>query len=450
MTTKWIVALCFVLSALSRAAIAVDYGKGDNVQTFSDRADFRKKVLESDSLWLVQFYAPWCGHCKNIAPAYKEAARILKGIVSIGAVDAATDGPQKGIASQYGISGFPTIKFFGHDKKHPTAYEGGRDTQSMIQGAMDEIVKTVQFRANESGGGAKRAQSPPPGSMGLDDSKVVVLNSANFKEKVLDNGEVGLIAFIAPWCGHCKALLPEWATASFKLDGSGAYLGIVDATVETTLASQYDVKGYPTIKIFPGGANKSSADAMEYQGGRTAEQIVQYALAEVDRTGVPKEIPELTGPDVLEQNCAGANRICVLVALPHILDSGAEGRNKYRQMIANVAKNFRGSAFNFIWFEGSSQLDLEKKLELTFGYPAVAALSIDKGVYAVQRGSFVEKNIGKFLSGITTGRQPTMKIAEMPEIKSVDPWDGMDGSPIEEEPLDDIMGWDEDESKQEL
>eukprot|EP00567_Pseudictyota_dubia_P011984 CAMPEP_0197459156 /NCGR_PEP_ID=MMETSP1175-20131217/50601_1 /TAXON_ID=1003142 /ORGANISM="Triceratium dubium, Strain CCMP147" /LENGTH=447 /DNA_ID=CAMNT_0042993945 /DNA_START=58 /DNA_END=1401 /DNA_ORIENTATION=+ len=436
----------FLLCALARKVLSVDYGDGDDVQTFSNKSEFREKVLESDSIALIQFYAPWCGHCKNFAPVYKEVAKLLKGIVLVGAVDAASDGPQKLIASQYGISGFPTIKVFGDDKKKPTTYKGGRDIQSVVQGTMNIVAETIQTRGRESVGGAQGSQPPPSGSTGLDDSKVVMLNAGNFKEKVLDNSHVGLVAFIAPWCGHCKALLPEWAAASVKLDGEGVYLGVVDATVEENLASQYGVQGFPTIKVFPGGANKSSSDAEDYSGGRTTEEIIQYALAEVDRTGVPKEIPELTGPDVLKESCDGTNRLCVLVALPHILDSGAEGRNKYRDMIANVAKTFRGTSFNFIWFEGSSQLDLEEKLELTFGYPAVAALSMDKGVYAVQRGSFTEKNIGKFLSGITTGRQPTAKVAKMPTIVSLDPWDGKDGTPIEEEPLDDIMGWGEDES----
>ena len=243
-------------------------------------------------------------------------------------------------------------------------------------------------------------------------------------------------------CGHCKALLPDWHEASTKLYGDSVMLGVVDATVETTLASQYGVKGYPTIKVFPGGP-KSSSTAQDYMGGRTTQQIVKYALDEVDRSGVPKEVPELTSQSMLEVNCAGSNKLCVLVALPHILDSGAAGRDKYREVLAQVAKAFRGTPFEFMWFEGgNAQLELEQAMEFTFGYPAVAAFSLEKKVYAVQRGSFTEKAIGKFLNSIISGRQVTAPLQALPNVVTTEPWDGLDGVPVEEESLEDIMGED--------
>ena len=245
----------------------------------------------------------------------------------------------------------------------------------------------------------------------------------------------------APWCGHCKALIPEWEQAAKQLDGEGAFLGWVDATVEEQLAARYRVQGYPTIKLFPGGANKSYSDATEYQGGRTAQDIVRSLLAEVDRTGVPKPIPELVSEDVLRENCAGHNHICVIAALPHILDSGVDGRKAYQETLATVSKSFRGSAFSFLWFEGTAQPDLEQSLDLTFGFPAVAAFSMDKEAFVVMRTSFSEKNVASFLRGVTSGRQRIAQVLTMPKVVTVEPWNGLEAAPVEDEmPLCEIMG----------
>jgi len=64
--------------------------------------DFNDKVIKSDEIWYVEFYAPWCGHCKNLAPHWDTAARKLNGVVKFGAVNVDAE-ENKSLGGTYGI-----------------------------------------------------------------------------------------------------------------------------------------------------------------------------------------------------------------------------------------------------------------------------------------------------------------------------------------------------------
>ncbi|CAF0867448.1 unnamed protein product [Adineta ricciae] len=81
---------------------------------------------------LIEFYAPWCGHCKSLAPKYDELAKKLKKESSI--VIAKMDATENDVPSQYEVQGFPTIYFAPkNNKKNPRRYEGGREVDDFIK-----------------------------------------------------------------------------------------------------------------------------------------------------------------------------------------------------------------------------------------------------------------------------------------------------------------------------
>jgi len=107
-----------------------------------------------------------------------------------------------------------------------------------------------------------------------EEEDVLVLKKSNLEEALKAHPNI-LVEFYAPWCGHCKALGPEFAKAAgtLKAEGSAVRLGKVDATEETELAQEYGVRGYPTIKFFKGGEKESPK---EYSAGRQADDIVNW------------------------------------------------------------------------------------------------------------------------------------------------------------------------------
>merc|ERR1719369_333334 len=141
--------LVLVLLGLIGGSVAL-YSAGDSVIDLTP-ANFDKLVLKGDEVWIIEFYAPWCGHCQSLVPEYKKAAKALKGVVKVGAVNA---DEHRSLGGQYGVQGFPTIKVFGRDKKKPEDFRGNRNAQGIIDAGMAAAQKLVKEQlSGKTGGG---------------------------------------------------------------------------------------------------------------------------------------------------------------------------------------------------------------------------------------------------------------------------------------------------------
>jgi protein disulfide-isomerase A6 len=209
-------------------------------------------VVDGSKHVFVKFFAPWCGHCKAMVPAYEETAEAFAKESNVVIADVDADA-HKELATRFGVSGFPTLKFFKKGSTTPTDYNGGREASDIID-----------FINQESGSRGRISKTP---------SSVTILTPSNFDSVVLDPTKDVFVEFYAPWCGHCKRLAPIWEKlASIYKNEPGVVIANVDADAHKDLGTKYDVSGFPTLVYFQSDDKKGE----RYNGGRELADFIEY------------------------------------------------------------------------------------------------------------------------------------------------------------------------------
>ena len=93
-------------------------------------ANFDDELAKHEFI-LVEFYAPWCGHCKKLTPEFEGAAEILSKNdppIALAKVDATE---HKTVAERFAVQGFPTLFWFKNGVK--SEYTGGRTKDTIVQ-----------------------------------------------------------------------------------------------------------------------------------------------------------------------------------------------------------------------------------------------------------------------------------------------------------------------------
>ena len=139
---KWVIALVFLFKVV--------ISEGDVFIMTDDNFD---SVLNQDRPVFVKFFAPWCGHCKRLAPTYVELAQTIKESgddVLIAELDATIYGKT---ADKFGIRGYPTVILFMKNDKR-IEYNGNRSLDDMlnfIRKNIEPLKKEKENKIEESG-----------------------------------------------------------------------------------------------------------------------------------------------------------------------------------------------------------------------------------------------------------------------------------------------------------
>ncbi|OHF01666.1 hypothetical protein CORC01_03156 [Colletotrichum orchidophilum] len=225
-----------VLSALPGAQAGM-YPKSSAVLQV-DAKNYDSLIAKSNYTSIVEFYAPWCGHCQNLKPAYEKAAKNLNGLAKVAAIDCDEDA-NKPLCGQMGVQGFPTLKIVRPGKKpgKPVVedYQGPRTATGIVEAVVDKITNHV-----------KRVSDKDLDSFLEGDKPKAIL----FTEK-----------------GTTSALLRSVAIDFLDAVTIGQVRSKEAKTVE-----KFGVKSFPTLVLLPGG-NK---EHIVYDGELKKDGLVSF------------------------------------------------------------------------------------------------------------------------------------------------------------------------------
>jgi protein disulfide-isomerase-like protein len=327
-----------------------EWSTGDAVVHLGD-ADW-DGYREKNPKMLAMFYAPWCGHCKNLKPAYGAASGDTQFQMPMVAVDCTEE---KSTCDKFNVGGYPTLKYFSSSTDEGSDYEGGRSKGDLVKFIEEnaepedltdtdfskmrvkKLKKLLQERGEECLGCTDKSEfvakvkavinqpKTGPKEKKKKKTKSTLINGRTFMQqrrfdeakKIADegweeNGEVVhliedkeswdkarvdnkkmLVMFYAPWCGHCKKFKPEFVAASKELAGDEITLAAVECESNKQLCTKFGATSYPTIKYYDDTTGKGKGES--FRGARDAEGVITYArrklAGETNAYGPYKNVP---------------------------------------------------------------------------------------------------------------------------------------------------------------
>lgn len=205
-----------------------------------DGKSYDKIIAKSNMVSIVEFYAPWCGHCQNLKPAYEKAAKGLKDLAQVAAVNC-DDDSNKAFCGGMGVQGFPTLKIIKPSKTRgkPSIedYQGPRTASGIVDAVKSAIPNHVKRITDK----------------GLD----AWLTTDNETAK----------AFLFSEKGTTSALIKVLASEYLSTMKFAQIRNKEAAAVE-----MFGVEEYPTLFVLPGG----TSEAVKFEGSFTKESMKSF------------------------------------------------------------------------------------------------------------------------------------------------------------------------------
>ncbi|KAI6179545.1 DnaJ-like protein subfamily C member 10 [Aphelenchoides besseyi] len=200
-------------------------------------AEFDELVVNKppEEIFVIDFFAPWCGPCQQLAPEYRKVARIVQeetDLISFGSVDCEA---HRELCRQNNIRSYPTIRVFANGRHFDYPANWWRDHGSIRQWLLQFLPTNVE---------------------NADENRLNELLEVETKLAVM-------VDYFAPWCGFCQQLAPIYDQASRMMEGRVHFVK-VDCVEQPNACTRAGISAYPTIKLYTPG-KRSSAGGIRLQ-----------------------------------------------------------------------------------------------------------------------------------------------------------------------------------------
>ena len=228
-------------------------------------------VLQNPGYTFVKFYAPWCGHCREMQHDWEDVAEHFKenplpGVsLTVAEVDctAGMDGSMS-ICMQESIHGYPTVRLY-KDGDLVEEYQFARTFDRMKTFIEEKLFDLATVE---------------PNSIGVYD-----LNDLSFQRFIDSQGSGATLVFYhVPWCGHCKALRPVWDELAIDFlmeESEDLKFAEVNCMEALDVCTEEGVEGFPQVYMYKDGVMEDI-----FQGERTVEELTNFVWETVDPSRV--------------------------------------------------------------------------------------------------------------------------------------------------------------------
>jgi len=365
---------------LATVAVA-EITKDEGVLVLTD--DNFQEAIDAHEHILVEFYAPWCGHCKSLAPEYAKAAGKLAEAgspIMLAKVDATE---QKKIAETHEVRGYPTLKFF--KKGRAMDYMGGRTA--------DTIVSWLEKKTG------------PP---------AVALATEDEAKKFIEDNKVAVIGFFKD---------QESAEAKNFLEVAGTMDDVkfaITSEAAVFTANKVEKDGVVLFKAFDEGRN-------DYDGAAEADALSAFITAN-------------SLPLVIEFNHDTAQKIFSGEVKNHLLlfvSQKSEDFPAQKEVAAKIAADYKNKVL-FVTVDADEE-DHKRILEF-FGMkedevPGMRLIRLEEDMakYRPESAALEEANIRKFVGDFLDGKLKQHLLSEeVPEDWDKEPVKVLVGKNFEE------------------